>query len=325
MIFREFNSNQRNFLNLSFQIFHMKISLDALQILDAIDRHGSYAAAAASLYRVPSALTHAVQKLEGDLGVALFERQGRRAQLTPAGQALLDDGRHILAAAGELERRVQQVANGWEDELRIAVDVILPTERLFPLIERFYREGQPTRLRLSHEVLGGTWDALATGRADLAIGAPGDRPARSGISSRTISQSLLVFAISPDHPLARVPEPIPTSELQRHRAVALADTSRELAARTTGLLPGQEALRVPDMASKAKAQAAGLGVGHLPRWLADPEIAAGRLVLRQLAEPRTPMPLNVAWRTRHEGKALQWFLETLQDAAFLADLTAGLD
>lgn len=93
----------------------MKITLESLQILDAIDRRGSFAAAAEEVFRVPSALTYTMQKLESDLGVALFDRAGRRALLTPAGRALLDEGRILLQAADALECRVQRVATGWED------------------------------------------------------------------------------------------------------------------------------------------------------------------------------------------------------------------
>ncbi|HEX6413615.1 MAG TPA: LysR family transcriptional regulator, partial [Burkholderiales bacterium] len=46
----------------------LKLSLEGLQILDAISRRGSFAAAAEELFRVPSTITYAVQKLEEDLG-----------------------------------------------------------------------------------------------------------------------------------------------------------------------------------------------------------------------------------------------------------------
>lgn len=302
----------------------MKISLDALEILDAIDSRGSYAAAAQALFRVPSALTHAVQKLEDELGVELFEKSGRRAVLTPAGRTLLEDGRQLLRAAGELERRVKRVATGWETDLAIAMDVVIPAERLNPLLQRFYAEAGGTRLRLSYEVLGGCWDALATGRADLVIGAPGDRPPRSGIATRPLGEMQLVFCVAPGHPLAQAAEPIAPELLAQHRAVVLADTSRELAARTSGLLEGQDALRVPDMAAKAAAQAAGLGVGHLPRWLAEQEQAAGRLLIRRLAEVKPTAPMYVAWRPRDEGRALHWFLRELEKPEVMAALTAGL-
>lgn len=303
----------------------MKISLDLLQTIDAIDRHGSFSAAASALHRVPSALSHAVAKLESDLGVPLFERHGRKANLNEAGRALLDDGRHLLRAADELERRVQRIATGWEAELRIAIDAIIPVERLYPTLEHFYAAGHGTRLRLASEVLGGTWDALATGRADLVIGAPGDMPARSGIATRQLcAHTRFIFAIAPAHPLATWTTPIPQSELRRHRAIVVADTSRELDARSIGLIEGQHVLHVPDIRAKLSAQMAGLGVGYLPAWLAEPEILAGRLVARAVAEPRPAMALHLAWRTRDVGRALQWFLDELADEGLVAALTAGL-
>ena len=75
----------------------MTISLDALAVLDAIDRRGSFAAAALELDRVPSAITYTIRTLEDTLDVLLFDRRGHRAKLTPAGRTLLEDGRRLLA------------------------------------------------------------------------------------------------------------------------------------------------------------------------------------------------------------------------------------
>src|SRR5471032_1730181 len=97
----------------------LKLSLDALAALDAIERKGSFAAAATELFRVPSALTYTIARLDEDLGIRIFDRTGRKASLTAAGRELLEEGRTLLSFAGELERRVQQVARGWEVELRI--------------------------------------------------------------------------------------------------------------------------------------------------------------------------------------------------------------
>ena len=77
----------------------MRLSLDALLVIDAIDRRGSFAAAGHELHRVASAITYTVQKLEEDLDVLLFDRRGHRAKLTPAGRELLNEGRHLLRAA----------------------------------------------------------------------------------------------------------------------------------------------------------------------------------------------------------------------------------
>ncbi len=77
----------------------------SLEILDAIDRQGSIAAAAEKLHKVPSAVTYSVHKLEQDLWVSLFGKEERRSVMTPAGQLLLSEGRELLAAARRLAGR----------------------------------------------------------------------------------------------------------------------------------------------------------------------------------------------------------------------------
>lgn len=290
----------------------MRLTLDALLVLDAIDRRGSFAGAAQELHRVPSAVTYTVQKLEEDVGTAVFDRSAHRAKLTAAGRELLASGRHLLRAAEDLEARVKRVATGWETELGLAYDSTLPLRPLLALLQEFYQVGCGTRLRITSEVLGGNWDALASGRADLVIGAPWDAPPGGGYTSQALGQMEWVFAVAPDHPLAAAPEPLTSLDIQAHRAVTAADSSRNLPPRTSGLLSGQETLTVPDLAAKVAAQAAGLGVGHLPRYLAEREAAAGRLVIKQTEEPKVSAPIYLAWRTQHKGNALQWFAQRLE-------------
>ena len=298
----------------------MRLSLDAIEVLDAIDRKGSFAAAAGELHRVPSAITYSVKQLEEGLGIDLFDRRGHRAILTPAGRELLAEGRRLLAAAADLECRVQQVAKGWEAELRIAVDTIVGIDKLYRLLEDFYAEGTGTRVRLSSEVLGGTWDALASGRADLALGASGDPPAGRAYATRVLGRVEMVFAAAPFHPICDEPMPLAETAILRHRAVSVADSSRLLAPRTVGLLSGQDNLTVPSMQAKAAAQVAGLGVGFLPRWVAEREAAAGRLRILEIAGSRPVGDVYAAWRPGGEGKALKWFAKRLADPLLGAEL-----
>jgi DNA-binding transcriptional LysR family regulator len=293
----------------------MRISLDALLVLDSISRNGSFAAAGEELHRVPSAITYTIQKLEQDLEVRLFDRSGHRARLTDAGEALLREGRHLLRAATDLEHRVKHVATGWEAELRIAVDDLVPTERLFPLLKDFYREATGTRVRLTMEVLGGCWDALLSGRADMVIGAPGDAPPEGLLAVESMGSFEFVFVVSPDHPLAALPDPLTAQEILLHRAVSAADTSRNLPPRTSGLLDGQDALTVPTMRAKVSAQIAGLGAGYLPVLWAAPHVAAGRLVKKEVEGAKSKTNVYVAWHPRQAGKALKWFLDRLRDKA----------
>lgn len=287
----------------------MRLSLDALLVIDAIDRKGSFAAAAHELHRVPSAITYTVQKLEEDLDVLLFDRRGHRAKLTAAGHELLNEGRHLLRAAGDLEARVKRVATGWEAELRIAFDAIIPAHAMLLLAQDFYAESTSTRLRFAPEILGGCWDALVAGRADLVIGVSGDGPSGGGYQTRALGEIEWVFAVAPDHPLATTAEPLRRGDILGHRAVVVADSSRNLPPRTTGLLSGQDTLTLGDAAAKLQAQAMGLGVGYLPHCLAAAAAKRGELVIRKTEEPKVSQQLAVAWRTAHKGKALKWFVE----------------
>ena len=150
------------------------LSLDAVRVVDAIARHGSFSAAAAALGKVPSAVTYTVRQLEAELDVRLFDRRGRGATLTPAGQELLQQGRQLLLAAQQIAAQVKRVAGGWETRLRIAVNGIIDFRRLRPLIEDFRRVSPTTRLQFDHEVLSGCWEAVTDDRADLVLGATGE-------------------------------------------------------------------------------------------------------------------------------------------------------
>lgn len=295
----------------------MRLSLDALLVIDAIDRKGSFAAAAHELHRVPSAITYTVQKLEEDLDVPLFDRRGHRAKLTPAGHELLNEGRHLLHAAVNLEARVKRVATGWEAELRIACDGLIPSTVMLDLARDFHAQTTHTRLRFSTEVLGGCWDALASGRADLAIGASGEGPAGGGYQIRALGEVDWVFAIAPTHPLAAAAEPLTRNDILAHRAITIADSSRNLPPRTTGLLSGQETLTVPDANAKLRAQVMGLGVGYLPQCLAAGVETKGELVIRRTEESKISQMLYLAWRTAHRGKALKWFVEQVSAKGWL--------
>jgi len=290
----------------------MKLSLDALQMLDVIDREGSFAAAARQLHRVPSALTHAIRRWEDELGYALFEKQGRRARLTRAGTTLLEQGRTLLRAAGELECRAKRVATGWEVELRIAVEAVIDADALLPLVAEFLDTQHGTRIAIEREVLGGSWDALLTGRADLVIGAAGDVPEQAGLATAPFGTVDMVLCADPQHPILNAPSPVSTDTLSQHRLVTLADTSRSLPTRSTGIFEGQDTLVVPDFRAKLAAQMAGLGIGHLPRALAQTALDNGTLVEIVSTAPSPRPPLYLAWRHAHDGQALVWFREQLQ-------------
>lgn len=285
----------------------MRLSLEALQALDAIATEGSFAKAAEVLHKVPSALTYTMQKLESDLDVSIFDRSGKRAVLTPIGIALLEQSRELLRQADGVERRIKRLGQGWETTLTIAYDGVVPFEWMLSTIREFDALQSGTRLKFIEETLDGVWEALIDRRAQLLIGAAGDAPIGHGLLARDWTEiEGFVFAVAPSHPLAALEEPLRMAQIAKHRAVVVSDSSRRLEGRTIGVLPAQDTLSVPNLAAKVAAQVAGLGVGHVPAHLAAEHIRAGRLLVKQVESERSGGLLKVAWRSGEDGKALSW-------------------
>ncbi len=288
----------------------LKLSLEAVEIVDAIARQGSFAAAAEHLHKVPSTISYAVAKLEEQLGVALFVRNGPRVSLTPAGQELLKEGRWLLAAAQQLESRLRKIATGFEAELRLVHESLIPTSAFNPDIQAFEDLNCGTRLRIGTETLTGTWEMLREGRADLIVAA-GEGPAGGGYKAVAVGSLEFAFCVKPGHPLVRLGRPLMRDDLLEHTAIVVGDGARSSTDRTVGLLLGQRRITVPNMQSKIACQVAGLGHGFLPRPCVRTELAKGMLVELPVEAPRPPETFWLAWRTDATGEALKWWSQRL--------------
>lgn len=289
------------------------ITIDALKALDAIAKKGSFAAAAESLHKVPSALTYTIKKLEEDIGSPLFDRSKQRATLTPAGKLVLEQGRDILHATTRMVDAVKQLESGWESEIRIARDTVVSQSTLFSIVKEFTQLKQNVDVTLSVEALGGGWDALHSQRADIVIGASGELP-KGMFATHKFAELEFVFAVPPSHPLASINGTIDVDHLRLYPAIVVADTSQLLPVRDSGLFNSKQVIRVNTMASKLSAQLQGIGVGYLPLHLAQPYLTSGELIQKSIAIPRAAQSLYIAWHKNHEGKAFAWFIDKLKNA-----------
>ncbi|GJH27937.1 LysR family transcriptional regulator [Caballeronia novacaledonica] len=300
------------------------LSEEELSLLDAIRETGSLSRAAARLGKAPSTVSHAARQLETRFDALLFDRRRYRLQLTPAGHLLADEASRLMLDVSRLAQRVKQIASGWEDRLWIVCDEILEFETLLPVVQAFDALDSGVALRITHEVLSGTWEALRDGRADLIVGATNEPPAIPGLRWFELGVMQWVFAVSPRHPLATINGPLKRDQIAAHRAVVVADSSRS-AGRAYGVLGGQAAFAVPTMRAKILAQRQGLGTGWVPRHRVQSLLARGELVEKETADPREPNVLYVAWRGDHEGRALQWWNEQLRQPRLAERLVVGID
>ncbi len=289
----------------------MKPLLDVLIILDALEKEGSFAAASAKLFKTPSALSYTVHKLESDLNIQLLDRSGHRAKFTRTGQMLLEKGREVLHTVRELEKQAIKLHEGWENQLVIGVDDTFPFSLLAPLIESFYQHHSVTRLKFINGVLGGSWEALTQGRADIIVGAMHEPPSASNFGFARLGDLEQVFVIAPHHPLAQEDEPLQRLTIKRFRAIVVGDSTHQASLSGSQLLDDQDAITVFDFKTKLELQITGLGCGYLPRYLAQRFLDSGALIEKKVAAQIMFEPVWIGWNEQTSGLASVWWRDQI--------------
>ncbi len=291
------------------------ITIEVLETLDAIDRRGSFAKAAEELNKATSAVSYSVQKLEEQLDIALFQRQGRRSVLTPAGQLVLAEGREILQSATRLANKAKEVATGWEPRITIGLESLLPYSQFFKTLRGFLQSHPSIEIDVCECVLNGGWEALEQGRVDLIVGSPGPIPLQKGYRAIPVRSAELVPVIAASHELAGVahkPEKTLT-HLAQLRRVITHDTSVTEIARSAGLSSDGKKFYVQTMDQKVEAIRAGIGIGHLPRHRIQTLLDDGQLLELTLSNDSAHESF-IAWKISHKGKGLQILSQQLVSA-----------
>jgi len=292
------------------------ITIEVLETLDAIDRRGSYAKASEELNKATSAVSYAVQKLEEQLDIALFQRQGRRSVLTPAGQLILQEGRNILLATARLANSAKEVATGWEPKIRIAAESTLNSPVLFEALADFLAEHENVEIDLSESVLNGGWEALDQDRVELLVGVPGPVPLQKGFRAIPIGDSDLIPVIASSHKYASLAQDSQAlaEVLPKLRRVITHDTSLLEIARSEGLSNlGRQSFYVQNMDQKVEAILAGIGIGHLPRKRIQQYLENGKLKELELGGVSNH-EYFIAWKISNKGKGLQALTQLLTAA-----------
>ncbi len=122
------------------------VSLTTVKAFEAAARHGSFRAAASELNLSPSAVSHAILKLEQSLGTPLFERDGRSVRLSPGGEMLM---RYVGTAFDELRRGMEIVSNRKVTLLRLHSAPSFAAQWLTPRLSDFLARNPDIEVRLA--------------------------------------------------------------------------------------------------------------------------------------------------------------------------------
>ena len=259
------------------------MTFDQLEAFHAVATRGGFSAASAHLHKSQPAISKLVQNLEAELGFALFDRAGYRAQLTDAGKLFLERTQAVLDGAEALRHFGLALGGAAEPVVRLVLDAVAPLGPVAAALREVRARFPGVRFELRTERLAGAFEAVRDRSADLAIACLQGMDAGAMAVQRFCDVRVLPV-VHRDHPLAGHAGPVPIAVLRAHPQVVLRDSARGEITQSVNVLEGGVRWSVTDVGAKLELIEAGLGWGGLPEHVVAGPLADGALVALDIRE-----------------------------------------
>jgi DNA-binding transcriptional LysR family regulator len=285
-------------------------SIDQLLVLLAVADTGGFSAAARRLGRATSAISYAIDTLETQLGLTLFDRgTTRKPKLTREGAAIVSEARAVAHSIETLRARVRGFLDDLEAEMSLALDSMLPGDRVTRLLGEFNAAFPTVPVRLLVEPLGGVEHLVRSGAACIGVGGQLHMD-MTGFTRADIPGVRIIPVAAPHHPLAGAGEGAPAETRDFIQLVLSEQPAAE--SRDFGVV-SLSTWRIGDQAARHRLLLAGLGWGGMPEPMVRADIEAGRLVRLNLRNWRGgEYMMQAVHRTdTPPGPAGRWLIERL--------------
>lgn len=241
-----------------------------LTIIQEVSREGSLTAAASRLNLTQPALSHAISKLEAQLGVEIWRRIGRSLQLTQAGTQLLATANRLLPQFTQAEERIRQLAKGERGKLRIGMECHPCYQWLLKVVAPYLDDWKQVDVDVRQKFQFGGIGALFTHEIDMLV--TPDPLFKPGLRFTPVFDYEQVLVVGPDHKLrdaafltpaqladeTLITYPVPVERLDIYTQFLM----------PAGISPRQhKPIETTDIMLLMVAH--GRGVAALPRWLAE--------------------------------------------------------
>jgi len=250
-----------------------KLSMRGLRTFCTASRHDTLAQAANELFVTPSAVSHQLKKLEGELGIPLFERAGRTLKLTAAGTMLLEETSSAVAVLDKAAARVQ--ARYSRVTLRASVQPFFASELLIPRMHEFHAANPNIDIEID---ASDESTQKHSGAAEVSIRLYSEAPEE--MNSTRLFPLTLVTACSPQ--LRDQIKSQPNSSQAPFPLVVLSgryNAWKHWSDKSGIEIPdSRNVIRLGSMSAVAQAAERGLGVALVPKQLTTSSFQAGRLV-----------------------------------------------
>lgn len=241
-----------------------------LEIVRAVDRHGSLTAAAEKLHLTQSALSHTVRKLEDQLGIALWHREGRSMRLTQAGHYLLAAANRLLPQLEHVEDALLRFARGERGALRIGMECHPCYQWLLKIVSPYLAAWPDVDVDVKQKFQFGGIGALFSHEIDMLV--TPDPLYKPGLQFEPVFDYEQVLVVDVRHPL-RQAEYVRPDQLANETLITYPVSRDRLDVYTQFLNPAgvspkrHKTIETTDI--MLQMVASGRGVGALPRWLVE--------------------------------------------------------
>jgi LysR family transcriptional regulator for metE and metH len=241
-----------------------------LEIVRAVDEHGSLTAAAEQLHLTQSALSHAVRKLEDQLGLAIWYREGRSLRPTQAGDYLLRLADRLLPQLAHAEALLGQYARGERGTLRIGMECHPCYQWLLRIVAPYLDAWPTVDVDVKQRVQFGGIGALFGHEIDVLV--TPDPLYKAGLQFEPVFDYEQVLVVGPRHPLLGA-EYVKPQQLSDETLITYPVATDRLDIYTEFLMPQgisprrHKPIETTDI--MLQMVASGRGVAALPRWLVE--------------------------------------------------------
>ncbi|MCO1333058.1 LysR family transcriptional regulator [Microbulbifer sp. OS29] len=281
----------------------LNLNMDQLHIFIRACEMGSFSAVARELGRAQSSVSHQIQNLELDLGLVLFDREGKYPRPTAAALALLPLARQSLGQLHRFQQAADSYERGEESSLNILFEELVMPDRLNDMLASFGNRFPHTQLQLSSTSGEDAVARVARGEANFAFVTSRDSYPNA-LDFTNLGQQRVLSLACPEHPLAQQNQSS-LGEAARHRQIVTAsDAHRHRWQLSAQMWSCDSLLQALDLACK------GIGWVNAPYELARPFLKSGRLIELNLTNALNTWCLGVDLLCANQiprGSAGQWF------------------
>ncbi|HBT34163.1 MAG TPA: LysR family transcriptional regulator [Pusillimonas sp.] len=256
-----------------------------LSIIRAVNERGSLTAAANHLHLTQSALSHSMRKLEDQLGVAVWHREGRSLRLTQSGEYLLAMANRLVPQFIDAEDRLREFSRGERGQLRIGMECHPCYQWLLKVVSPYMQQWPDVDIDVRQKFQFGGIGALFSHEIDMLV--TPDPFYKNGLHFAPVFDYEQVLVVGRDNPLSKL-DFVEPGHLVSETLVTYPVSIERLDIYSQFLLPAGLAPRrhkeIETTDIMLQMVACGRAIAALPRWLVNENTSQFGVVPVRLGE-----------------------------------------